>query len=339
MRKNRPLVWLIPLILLLLLIPFVVPSALTYAGAEGDSLPVYAPVELANKHPEPLDMPDPSVPSPDHYEANPDCFIYDEATGLPCGYQDDTIYIKIETGTVRGNLVYFTWVQIADASQMRTFARRSDAYPDRMAKALDALLAVNADWFSDRAGGIIYRNTVLMRPEKDAPRHDVMIIDDEGDCHILRHPTLDDFKPYEGHILHSFLFGPGLVINGELMTSDTETFVQNHYGTGNGMGLTNRTQRQIFCQMGKLSYLIITTEGPQESKDGGFTAAEAAELAYAMGAINAYNFDGGNSACVIMKDPRANRYVKLNRYKKTARSIPDLIYFVTAVPSVAADPQ
>ena len=162
MRKNRPLVWLIPLILLLLLIPFVVPSALTYAGAEGDSLPVYAPVELAGKHPEPLSMPDPSVPSPDHYEANPDCFIYDEATGLPCGYQDDTIYIKIETGMVRGNLVYFTWVQIADASQMRTFARRSDSYPDRMAKALDSLLAVNADWFSDRAGGIIYRNGVLM---------------------------------------------------------------------------------------------------------------------------------------------------------------------------------
>ena len=339
MRKNRPLVWLIPLILLLLLIPFVVPSALTYAGAEGDSLPVYAPVELAGKHPEPLSMPDPSVPSPDHYEANPDCFIYDEATGLPCGYQDDTIYIKIETGMVRGNLVYFTWVQIADASQMRTFARRSDSYPDRMAKALDSLLAVNADWFSDRAGGIIYRNGVLMRAEKDAPRHDVLIIDDEGDCHILRHPSLDDFKPYEGHILHSFLFGPGLVINGELMTSDTETFVQNHYGTGNGMGLTNRTQRQIFCQMGKLSYLIITTEGPQETKDGGFTAAEAADLAYAMGAVNAYNFDGGNSACVIMKNPRANTYVKLNRYKKTARSIPDLIYFVTAVPSAPADPQ
>ena len=341
MKKKPTLVWLIPLVLLLLLIPFIVPSAVTGAGAE-DVMPPYAPVELSNPNPEPLAMPDPTKASAEHYQANPDCFIYDESTGLPCGYQDDTIYIKIESGTVRGNTVYFTWVQIADATQMRTFARRSDAYPDRMAKALDSLLAFNADWFSDRGGGVIYRNSVLMRPEKDAPRHDVLLIDDQGDFHILRRPTLDDFAPYAGHILHSFLFGPGLVIDGELMTKDMDTFFQNHYGTGNGMGLTNRTQRQIFCQMDKLSYLIITTEGPQETKDGGFTAAEAAELAYTMGAKNAYNLDGGNSACVVMRDPRANRYVKLNRYKKTARSIPDLIYFVTAVPdtwAAAADTQ
>ena len=337
MKEKNPLLWLIPLILLLLLIPFVVPSALTNAGAE-DVLPAYAPVELGNTSPEPLSMPDPTKPSTDHYTANPDCFVYDEKTGLPCGYQDDTVYIKIETGMVRGNVVYFTWVQIADATQMRAFARRSDKYPDRMSKDLDALLSFNADWFSDRAGGIIYRNAQLMRPEKDAPRHDVLIIDDEGDFHILHHPSLDDFAPYVGHILHSFLFGPGLVVNGQLMTSDEETFVQNHYGTGNGMGLTTRTQRQIFCQMGRLSYLIITTEGPQETKDGGFTAAEAADLAYAMGAQNAYNLDGGNSACVIMKDPRGKgSWVKLNRYKKTARSIPDLIYFVTAVPSAPAE--
>ena len=33
MKKKHTLVWLVPLILLLLLIPFLVPSALPYAGA------------------------------------------------------------------------------------------------------------------------------------------------------------------------------------------------------------------------------------------------------------------------------------------------------------------
>ena len=40
MKNKRPLLWLIPLILLLMLVPFLVPSALTYAGAEGSDLPV-----------------------------------------------------------------------------------------------------------------------------------------------------------------------------------------------------------------------------------------------------------------------------------------------------------
>ena len=40
MKNKSPLLWLIPLILLLLLVPFLVPSALTYAGAEEADLPV-----------------------------------------------------------------------------------------------------------------------------------------------------------------------------------------------------------------------------------------------------------------------------------------------------------
>ena len=54
MNKKSPLLWLVPLILLLLLIPFLVPSALPYAGAEKADLPAYKPVELANPSPKPL---------------------------------------------------------------------------------------------------------------------------------------------------------------------------------------------------------------------------------------------------------------------------------------------
>ena len=40
MKKNRPLLWLVPLIVLLLLVPFIVPSALPYAGAESTDLSI-----------------------------------------------------------------------------------------------------------------------------------------------------------------------------------------------------------------------------------------------------------------------------------------------------------
>ena len=154
-------------------------------------------------------------------------------------------------------------------------------------------------------------------------------IDDEGNFHILHRPANDAeaFAPYEGHILHSFIFGPGLVIDGQLMTDDTETYVRNKYGSGAGMGLPVKAQRQALCQMGKLSYLIITTEGPndKQDKEHGFTAAELGQLAYNMGAINAYNLDGGNSTFLSLND------VKLNRFGKGGiRDITDLIYFITA---------
>ena len=121
------------------------------------------------------------------------------------------------------------------------------------------------------------------------------------------------------------MFGPGLVINGELMTYDTDTFERNVYGSGPGMGLPVLAQRQALCQMGRLSYLILTTEGPNDSPNGGFTAAQLARVAYDVGAVNAYNLDGGNSASLILNG------VKMNRFGKGgSRDITDLIYFITA---------
>ena len=54
MKKKQTALWLIPLILLLLLIPFIVPSSLSVAGAESVDLPVFEPVVLSNPNPGPV---------------------------------------------------------------------------------------------------------------------------------------------------------------------------------------------------------------------------------------------------------------------------------------------
>lgn len=344
MKKNRPLLWLIPLILLLLLVPFVVPSALPYAGAEESTeLPVYAPVELTNPNPDsmlPLPSPKEAVAAP--YAPHEDGFSdFVEITNkkgqtesVPFTYQDGTIYTKTETRIVDGVRVYFTWVQIADPGQFRTRVTSIETNPMKECLKLNAVVGINGDWYADRPGGIIYRNSVLMRPEKAFGNIDTLIVDDEGDFHILARPSIEEFAPYVGNILHSFYFGPGLVINGELVE-----IKDNNYGSKAGMGLMAKAQRQAICQMGKLSYLLLTTEGPNDSKDGGFTAAQMAQLAYDMGAINAYNLDGGNSTTLFMSGFRSRLNSKitsfrLNRYGKgPVREIRDEIYFVSAEPA------
>ena len=338
MKNKRPFLWLIPLILLLMLVPFFVPSALTYAGAEED-LPVYSPVSLDNPNPSPLlPIPSPKEMDPTPYAPHPEGFVNLPAKDAtvaeyPMEYRDSTIYVKVEKRVIHNTNVFFTWIQIADPSQMRAQITRETS-PVKLSQRLKAVVAINGDYYSGRPEGTIYRNTELMRPAKSVrQRYDVLIIDDEGNFHILRRPEDDAFLPYEGHILHSFLFGPGLVIDGKLMTDDEDTFIRNIYGSGAGMGLGNKTQRQAICQMGKLSYLILTTEGPnsKQDKDHGFTAAELAQVAYDVGAVNAYNMDGGNSACLVLNG------IKLNRFGKGGiREITDMLYFITAEAPAAA---
>ena len=331
MKKNHPLLWLIPLAVLLLLIPFIVPSALTPAQAEEEALPVYSPVELANPNPDPLlPLPSSKDPNPTPYAAHEDGYVYDSATGAAWEYRDGTIYVKIEKRKISGTKVYFTWIQIADASQLRTLVTKETS-PIKKAKNVNAIVAINGDWYSGRREGVIYRNGVLLRPAKPFGNYDVLLIDDEGDFHIMCRPEDNAFAPYEGSIMHSFIFGPALVVNGEM-----KEIKDNKYGSGPGMGLLNKTQRQAICQMGKLRYQILTTEGPNDSANGGFTAPQMAQLAYDCGAINAYNLDGGNSASLILNG------VKMNRFGKGGtREITDMIYFITAEPASApaAEPE
>ena len=335
MNKKSPLLWLVPLILLMLLIPFLVPSALPYAGAEKSDLPAYQPVELANPNPKPLlPLPNPKDPDPTPYAPRTDGYVFDKETNAAWEYRDSTIYARIETRMIQKTKVFFTWIQIADPSQLRTKIT-GETSPVKLAKILRAVVAINGDWYSGRREGAIYRNGVKLRENPTAKRHDMLCIDDQGDFHILSLPAKKDvLAPYEGHIMHTFMFGPGLVIDGKLMTSDKDVFEKNVYGSGAGMGLAIKAQRQAICQMDKLSYLIITTEGPnfKGDKEHGFTAGEVAQLAYDVGAVNAYNLDGGNSAATIMNG------VKMNRFGKGGiREITDMIYFITAeVPAPGA---
>ena len=291
----------------------------------GTNLPVFERVELENPNPDPLlPLPDPSKYYLNPYEPNEDNFIKDEATGAPYEYRDSTIYIKVESRVIKNSNVFFTWIQIADPTQLLTFATNYESSPLTMTNRLNAVIGINGDWFTGHGKtGVIYRNGVLMRPEKKYGNYDALIIDKQGDFHILYRPSLEDFEPYKESVVHSFLFGPALVIDGKLQ--EFETFV---YGSGQGMGLDHKTQRQALCQVDKLTYMIITTEGPKENKGGGFDIVEFAKLCYDMGVKNAYNFDGANSTCLIFGNK------KINRYKKSSlRYVTDMIYFVTAEPS------
>ena len=335
MMKKLSWKWLIPLIILLLLIPFIVPSSLPYAGAE--SLPEYAPVELANKTPGELPMEEVDwankksklqrvayLPHEGAYTLN--------AKGLPESYRDGTIYVKIEERVINKTRVMFTWVQIADPQQLRAqfcqpYPSESGKYATDLARREHAVLALNGDYCTGIKAGLVIRNGQEYR-RVDPGKYDQLIIDNKGDFHILRAPTFADLDAYAGNIMHAFIFGPGLIIDGQLV----DIGEQGNYASN--MNFKVKAQRQVICQMDTLSYLILTTEGPEQSKNGGFSLFEMQELAYECGAQQAYTLDGGSSTWLVLGNERIS-----NSNGRKLRPITDIIYFVTAEPDPAAAAQ
>lgn len=310
-KMLRVLLVLALLALLVLLVPSATPLAL---GEEAAPHPTYVPVTLEATEATPISYEE-KVP----YAPIPDNYLPDGA-----GYLDPTISVRVEEMRVYDTDVQLTWVQIADASQLRAklanpYPSKKEVRPDVIAKRVSAVLAINDDWFMHRKEGYIVRNGEELRTNY-SEKYDSLIIDDKGDLHIIQKPTEEKIKSFEGTIIQALAFGPGLVVDGELVELNTSS----EYAPD------KPTQRIALCQMDSLSYLIVATAGGKETPGStGLTIPQMQQLCYDLGVKQAYNLDGGNSSSVILNGKKIN-----SMGMSSVRSIGGILYFVTADPTV-----
>lgn len=250
-----------------------------------------------------------------------DAYLPDEA-----GYHDDSIDITIDKFRAYDTTVMRVRVKIQDASQLRTSSQgkhpsKATGYVADMGKRVNAVIAFNGDWYTYHEQGIVYRNgeELRMRPSKG---RDTLVMDEQGDLHILPLTHQEDWDAYinnGGTVIHTWTYGPGLVIDGVQLT-DPETVRVS-------CGKNKETQRMAIGQVGPLEYLFLATEGPENEGSTGLTIIEMAQLCYDNGMINAYNLDGGSSSAVAFRNKKIN---SLSSRKN--RPVGDCIWFATLVP-------
>lgn len=244
------------------------------------------------------------------------CFLSDTV------YEDESIRVQIEEYHADVTRIVVARVRIADASQLRTAAAYSFTRPQtemtqKIAGRVQAVVAINGDYFSYTGRGYMIRQGELY-VDKPYGDRDVLLIDENGDFTIVPKADAEALAPYRGaSIVNSFNFGPGLVVDGEVLTG---------YGHEFNSGDT-KAQRACIAQVkrGELEYLLIACEGPMEAHGGGMTMDDFAAFVHSLGVENAYNLDGGNSASLIFGSKKVNA-VK----NKDERRISDIIYFASA---------
>lgn len=230
-------------------------------------------------------------------------------------YHDDSLDVQLHKFHVYNADVTVAFVQIADADQLRTqqakpYPSKTTARIDTIAKPVKSVFAVNADWFTYRSDGIVYRNGELLR-SREIPEDDGLAIDVNGDLHIIRPMTEAEYAKLTVPVMHSFSFGPALVMNGE-----KQEIVNRK--------VTYR-QRMAIGQIDELCYVFVAADGTNDDDGEGLNVPELAQLMYDLGAHTAYNLDGGQSASMLMGN------TKVNGEPKTMRAIGDIIYFTTAI--------
>ena len=271
-----------------------------------------------SSHPEwalPLDFSVPPEPKADRYTEN--------------GYEDESIRVKIEHQEMDdGTKMHVAYVQIADASQLRTGVANPEklgssktSTVSALAKKYNAVIAINGDNYVDapKKTTFEYRMTEKIRSKTNNLK-DILIIDDQGDFHLFRKSKgVKEFpaelKKMNRKLVNAFTFGPALVIDGELCEIDEE-YGYNPHG---------REPRTAIGQMGKLSYVFVIIEAKDRSGSSGFSQTKLGEFMHELGCQQAFNLDGGNSAEMVF----GGQIIK-GMPGGDERGLSDIIYFASA---------
>ncbi len=248
------------------------------------------------------------------YEPNPDTYT-------DTGYHDASLRVDIQTFRRADADFYAAYVTIRHASQLRTgLAETLGSRANKvtaMAQHYGAVLAINGDYYADRDSGLTVRQGVALR-ERASKLYDVLLIDANGDFHIVKRDNLDMLDFYFSGALdirNVFSFGPALVIDGVKQEIPEKYSFAPHY----------KNPRAAIGQLGPLSYVCVVVAGRSQESDG-VTLETLADAMAELGCTQAYNLDGGNSAILVLDGAIVSGKSLANE-----RSMSDIIYFATSV--------
>ena len=241
-------------------------------------------------------------------------------------YCDETILAIAWKEALGNSAVSFGEIKTADGSQIRRYIANNSygsdvqLYASDMARDVNAVIALNGDFYAFRSIGVtVYQRQLYRNSGKSL---DTCFISANGDLVFAHRGELQsdaDTKRFmeEHDVVFSLSFGPILVENGELLSAES-------YGDY-PIGELNRIySRSGIGQLGERHYLIATLgeQGPYNTRAQLYTFA--GYLAD-KGCVSAYTLDGGQTATMIFNGTTFNRVDW-----DSERTMSDIVYFATA---------
>lgn len=243
------------------------------------------------------------------------------------GYEDETISVHLEKTRMYDSDVFIAYVKIASPTQFRTaiagtkMSKEKTSGTSQIAASYNAIIAVNGDYYLKNKAGYITRMGQTYR-EKAANTRDMMLVDQYGDIHLCKKGTklqkafVEEFQK-EYTIINGFLFGPALIIDGVVQTDLAD------YGAYEP---AYQAPRAGIAQLDTLTYAIVVVNGRTDNSPG-INLTQFADIMNRIGAKQAFNLDGGNSATLAFNG------AVYNDKPQKERGITDIIYFASAIES------
>lgn len=170
------------------------------------------------------------------------------------------------------------------------FGENITANVSETAEANGAILAVNGDYYGFRDSGIVIRNGVVYR---DEGARDGLVFYRDGSVEVYDETQTTAAQLLADGAWNTLSFGPAIVEDGTAVDGIDQVEIDTNIGNHSIQGEQPRTAIGVTAD-GHI--LIVVVDGRDPGYSRGVTLPELAELMTSLGAVTAYNLDGGGSS-------------------------------------------
>ncbi len=233
-------------------------------------------------------------------------------------YTDENISVTIKEYRVNDTTIYVADVYVSSAEYLKTalargvYGKNVTATTSDTADSVDAILAINGDYYGAQTKGYVIRNGVLYRSTSDGGED--LVIYKDGTFGIINENEVTAEQLLAAGAQQVLSFGPALVDNGQIAVTSSEE-------VGKAMASNPRTAIGI---VGEGHYLFVVADGRTDESEG-LSLYELAQVMKQLGAETAYNLDGGGSSTIYFNGEVINNPTTSGR-SSSERKVSDIVY-------------
>lgn len=233
-------------------------------------------------------------------------------------YKDSNIQMTLKEYRQNDSTIYVADVIVSSPEYLKTalaqgsYGRNVTGKTSEIASTVNAILAINGDYYGAQEKGYVIRNGTLYRNTAYSGSEDLVIYSD-GSFGIINESEVSAEQLIADGVVQNLSFGPALISNGNIaVTQDEEV--------GKAMASNPRTAIGI---IDKCHYVFVVSDG-RTSESAGLSLYQLAEFMDSLGVETAYNLDGGGSSTMYFNGQVVNNPTSGGSIKE--RSVSDIVY-------------
>ena len=234
-------------------------------------------------------------------------------------YEDDNIKIALIDYRENDTDIHMADVKVSSSEYLKTafaqssYGRNVTEKTSDIAESVNAILAINGDYYGAQESGYVIRNGVIYRETAKSGNEDLVIYGD-GSFEIIDEDDITAEELLEKGAQNVLAFGPALVEDGSVSVTEDEE-------VGKAMASNPRTAIGIIDEN---HYVFVVADG-RTSDNEGLSLYELAEFMESLGVQTAYNLDGVGSSTMYFNGQIINKPTT-NGSSIKERSVSDIVY-------------